>query len=208
MKKNLYILMAAGLVSASALVSCGGQVNEAAAEGNDNSAESAEVKNNQVKTDASSLIWKGTMLGVYSHEGSIDIAEGSLETTGDKVTGGSFTVDLNTIKPTDENYDPAQDRSPEKLVGHLQSPDFFDVASFPTAKFVITGSNGNTVTGNLTIRGITHEETIQNVIYDEASQTWTGNLTFDRKKYDVSWDSQMKEMVLSNDIELKISLSI
>jgi len=34
----------------------------------------------------------------------------------------------------------------------------------------------------------------------------TGDLTFDRKKYDVSWDSPVKERVLSKDIKLKIEL--
>ena len=34
----------------------------------------------------------------------------------------------------------------------------------------------------------------------------TGEMTFDRKKYDVAWDSPTKEMVLSDDVELKIEL--
>jgi len=34
----------------------------------------------------------------------------------------------------------------------------------------------------------------------------TGDLVFDRKKYDVSWDSPVKDRVLLNDIVLKVEL--
>jgi polyisoprenoid-binding protein YceI len=47
-----------------------------------------------------------------------------------------------------------------KLVEHLKSPDFFDVAQFPTAHFVSTsvvaGEGGaQTVTGDMTLHGVT-----------------------------------------------------
>jgi polyisoprenoid-binding protein YceI len=62
-------------------------------------------------------------------------------------------IDMGTINPTDENY--SEDRPKENLVGHLSAPDFFDVANFPTASFVIKETTGSTVSGDLTIRGIT-----------------------------------------------------
>ena len=47
----------------------------------------------------------------------------------------------------------------ERLTGHLKSPDFFDVAQFPTATFASTaiepGAAGHTVIGNLTLHGVT-----------------------------------------------------
>lgn len=168
----------------------------------------AEVKTSTINTGSSKVMWKGTMLGVYSHEGTVKITEGSIETTGGQITAGSFKADLTSMTPTDENYDVAKGSTPEKLVGHLQSAEFFDVANFPTAEFVVTGSNGSEVSGKLTIRGITNEEVVKNVVFDEVTKTWTGSLTIDRKKYGVSWDSQMKDMVLSNDVELNVSISI
>lgn len=97
-------------------------------------------------------------------------------------------------------------RPPEKLVGHLSSADFFDVANHASASFEVTGSSedGTSIVGNLTVRGITHEETIENVstINEEAK----GTLTFDRTKYDVSFSHPMQEMVVSNDIVLEITL--
>ena len=52
--------------------------------------------------------------------------------------------------------------SNEKRDGHLQTPDFFDAAKFPTATFKSktwkkTGEDSFDVTGDLTIKGVTKE---------------------------------------------------
>ena len=48
-----------------------------------------------------------------------------------------------------------------RVMGHLKTPDFFDVAKYPTATFMSTSikqtQNGSTVTGNLSLHGITKE---------------------------------------------------
>ena len=48
---------------------------------------------------------------------------------------------------------------------HLQKPDFFDAARFPTGRFVSTrvavSGTGATITGNLTLRGVTRPVTLQ-----------------------------------------------
>jgi polyisoprenoid-binding protein YceI len=98
---------------------------------------------------------------------------------GSKVTGkhdggfGSFkgTVDLNDGAPEKSKVDVQIDADTitsdtEKLTGHLKSPDFFDVKTHPKASFVSTeikkgGEKGatHTITGNLTIKGITKSVT-------------------------------------------------
>lgn len=62
--------------------------------------------------------------------------------------------------------------------------------------------------GNMTLRGITHPETVENVtMTKEGDQVKiTGEMVIDRKKYDVSWDSPMEDRVLSNDLDLEIQL--
>ncbi|WP_373511098.1 YceI family protein [Persicitalea sp.] len=157
---------------------------------------------------ASEVNWEGTMVGMYSHSGDVKLTDGNVTVTDGKITGGNFTVDLTTINPTDDNFDPEKDRTPEKLVGHLSSDDFFAVEQNPKATFEITGSDGSTVMGNLTVRGKTNPEEVKNVTISEegGKVTMTGDLTFDRTKYDVSFKHPMQEMVLSNDVEMKVKL--
>jgi polyisoprenoid-binding protein YceI len=153
----------------------------------------------------STIEWKGTMVGVYDHFGTVKLTEGNLVMEGNKVVGGSFTVDMTTINPTDENY--SEEHPKSDLVGHLSSPDFFDVANHPTATFEVTGSDmeAGTITGNLTVRGTTNEETVKDVKFDEATQTATGKLVFNRQTYGAAYKA-MQDMVLSDDIELTITL--
>jgi polyisoprenoid-binding protein YceI len=63
-------------------------------------------------------------------------------------------IDLNGI-----------DTTVAKLDEHLKGPAFFDVAKFPTASFkanaiAVTGPNTGTVTGDLTVHGVTKPVTL------------------------------------------------
>jgi polyisoprenoid-binding protein YceI len=154
-------------------------------------------------------MWAGTMLGVYTHEGTLDLTSASLSVEDGMITGGNFTADMKSMVATDENYNPEEGSTKEKLIGHLSSADFFDVENFPTASFVITSVEGDMLMGNMTIRGITHEEEVKDISVkkDGDMVKLIGHMNIDRKKYDVSWDSPMQEMVLSDDMELKIVLA-
>jgi len=200
---NKINLFATGVLASTVLLaSCGGTTEPAA-----DATASASAITIEVDTAASAVKWAGTMVGVYTHEGTVKLTSGSFSAIGDSVTSGSFTVDLATIVPTDDKYDIAKGNTPEKLVGHLSSADFFDVANHPTATFVVKGVNAEgKVTGDLTVRGVTNEEVLESVAIDTASGTATAALTFDRQKYGVAWTSPMKDMVLSNDIVLNITL--
>ncbi len=65
----------------------------------------------------------------------------------------SVSIDMNSI-----------DSGVPKLDEHLQSPDFFDVAKFPTMQFESTKVEGSgnqfKVTGNLTLHGVTKPVTL------------------------------------------------
>lgn len=205
-KSNLFLT---SLFAAALLVSCGGNTNQTEnAETETVETESVEAADVAVNLAESKVMWKGAMLGIKFHEGLVNLTEASLTMAGNTIVGGSFTIDMTTMVATDENFNPEEGSTKEKLIGHLSSDDFFNVAEYPTANFVVTSvsDDGKTLTGNLTVRGITNEETVTNVeVIDGAV---TGSLTFDRKKYDVKWDSPMKDVVLSNDIEIMVKLAI
>jgi polyisoprenoid-binding protein YceI len=156
---------------------------------------------------ASEVVWKGDMLGLYAHEGTINMQSGNLSIENGTVKSGAFTIDLASIKPTDDGY--SEEKTAEDLVGHLSSNDFFNVAEYPTATFEVTGSEGSDVVGNLTVRGKTNAEKVENVMVTEENGNVmvTGDLIFDRTKYGVNFSTGAEDKVISNDITLKIKVA-
>ncbi|MFH1463656.1 MAG: YceI family protein [Pseudomonadota bacterium] len=90
------------------------------------------------------------------------------------------------------------------LTAHLLSPDFFDTASFPKARFVssrIAPGNAaagatHTVTGALTIHGITREVSFPATI-TVSPQGFRGQaeLTLDRQDYGVSFPGKSDNLI-------------
>lgn len=196
------------LALAVTMASCSGGGSSVSTESSASDAKTLEIAEVNIDPDQSKVEWAGESFGVYTHTGTIKLTKSDLEMKDGKITGGGFVVDMSTISTTDDNYDAEKGNTPEKLVGHLMSADFFDVGSYPESKFEITAVDGNTATGLLTIRGITNEEKVENIVIQKEGETVkiTGDMTFDRKKYDVAWDYPMKEMVLSDDVKLRIEL--
>lgn len=164
------------------------------------------------------LNWKGSKVTGDQHVGTLDISAGSFSVEGGNLVAGNFTVDMKSIhttdfEPTDETYG--------KLVGHLSSPDFFSVDSFPQATFAITkvanlaGSDmgTHTISGNLTIKGITHQLSFPaTVSMTDAGMNAKANITFDRALYNVRYGSgtffeDLGDKVINDEIELTVDLS-
>lgn len=110
-------------------------------------------KEGNVNIATSVIEWKGTKPTGF-HNGTVNLSTGSLNVENDKIKGGEFVIDMNSIVCLDI---PADDKGNKDLVGHLKNGDFFDVPNNPTAKFVIAEvkENGDKidVIGNLTLRG-------------------------------------------------------
>ena len=114
-----------------------------------------------VNTNESKVNWTGAR-PAYEHTGYVKLSEGEIVVQKNEVVGGSFIIDLNTIT----NVDLKDENMNSKLVGHLKSPDFFDVAKYPVARFDMTkvsrisgakeGAKAtHRIEGNLTMKGIT-----------------------------------------------------
>jgi polyisoprenoid-binding protein YceI len=107
------------------------------------------------------------------------------------------TVDVTIDVSTVNTHDPKRDE-------HLRSPDFFDVAQFPVITFksrrVQPGKGGDLfVTGDLTIRGITREVTLDvEPLSPEVNDPW-GNVKrgasararINRKDFNVVWNAAL-----------------
>lgn len=88
-----------------------------------------------VDTTASKVEWVGTKVSGY-HTGTLHVKSGELILQGTEVTGGNFVLDMTSIVVSGPAGSDA--KANEKLLGHLKSPDFFEVAAYPEATFTIT----------------------------------------------------------------------
>lgn len=163
-----------------------------------------------VDPSASGVMWSGNMTGakIYSHTGEMKLVKGELTTKGGILQSGAFVVDMNSMTPTDSGY--TAESTKEKLVGHLSSADFFDVANNPTAMLTILSVEGNTAKAELTIRGKTEMETItdlQTSMNEDGTMTGSGKLTFDRQKYGAAFPGPAKDLVIANNIDLTVKIT-
>ncbi|KAB1067215.1 YceI family protein [Tamlana haliotis] len=214
MKKNLSILILLITITAG-FTSCKdktkeAEITEAEAPVVVDETENIEVYN--VVPKESSIEWKGTK-PTGEHFGTIAIQEGTIErSTTDGVVAGSITIDMNSIVVKDI---PAEEEGNAKLLGHLKNEDFFDVENNPTSTFEITelvkSEGKNILSGNLTIKGITHNISIPvSVDYTDNSATITSEaFTIDRTKWDIKYGSKsifdnLGDKFISDDIEFKI----
>ncbi|MFT6715684.1 MAG: polyisoprenoid-binding protein YceI [Saprospiraceae bacterium] len=203
-------LLTIAVLTATITMSCGNgnQVEEPKPE----TTEIAEATSPTYTIDAehSSLVWRGEVAGVYGHDGVANVKGGTISVADGAITGGEITIDMSTIAATDSaSYKDEDGHRISNLEGHLTTSEFFSTEKFPTATFVVTNVDGSTITGDLTVRGKTNSEkfNVESTEILDESVTVSGKLKFDRQKYDVAWVHYMKDMVLSNDISLTISVT-
>ncbi|MBN2891070.1 MAG: YceI family protein [Bacteroidales bacterium] len=206
MKTKISIL--AILIASFAIISCNNSKNENKDMTVDN-VDTEQAVEYQLILDKSVVNWSGSMSGLYGHTGTLEFKDGLLMIQNEKVVGGNFIVDMNSMLTTDADANYAM-ASREKLIEHLQSDDFFATSEFPTSSFEISGPSGDNLVGKLTIRGNTNDELIENVVVQDNGDefTITGNLTFDRQKYGVAYSTGMTDKILSDEIELDIVLTV
>lgn len=163
-----------------------------------------------VDTENSVIKWEGTMVGMYSHNGTLQIAKGTVTVKDGQIVNGELVADMTTITPTDDSYEPEKGRTKEKLVEHLSSDDFFLVSEHPHSRFKIGKVTDDQVFGELTLRGVKGEETIKltDLHMHDNSIHVAGSAKIDRQKYDVKFSHPAQEMVLSNDLKIEYDITL
>lgn len=158
----------------------------------------------------SKVTWKAYKVG-GEHEGTVTIQNGSLTTDGEKLTGGSFNLNMQSINVTDLSGE-----SKGKLEGHLKSPDFFAVQEYGTASFVITSvapeGDKHKITGTIVIKNIAQEISfLADVSIKNNMITATADMKIDRSKFDVRYGSDsffdnLGDKVIYDEFDLSINL--
>ncbi len=123
----------------------------------------------------------------------------------------NVTIDASSIDTRDERRD-----------GHLMSPDFLDVANYPTLTFVskkveVIDENHGRLIGDLTIRGVTREVTLD-VEYNGQSKSPWGTISagfsattkINRKDWGLTWNVALETggVLVGEEVAIEIEIEI
>jgi len=177
-----------------------------------------EVTRAAVDPAQSTVQWLGQKITGDGHYGTLNVKSGELIVFDGRIWGGNVVVDMTTIQVVD-----ITDPGPAgNLKGHLESDDFFSVASFPEASLQLVkfepiegaaaGAPNYRVSGNLTIKGITQGIAFDALIdHAEGQIAAKADFYFDRSVYDVRFGSgrffeNLGDNLINDNVNLKVSL--
>ena len=122
----------------------------------------------------------------------------------------SLTIDAASIDTRNADRD-----------AHLRSGDFFDVENFPTIAFTSTGieavdSSTYTVTGDLTLKGVTRPVEFDVELTGTAVDPWgntrlglEGSTVINRKDWGLSWNTALETggVLVGEKVTLEVEIS-
>lgn len=146
-------------------------------------------------------------LSVSEIQGSVVITEATISTEAEDLSDATINLkaDMNTI-----------DTDNEKRDAHLKTADFFDTAKYPDLTFQSTSckkvsTDKYTITGNLTMHGITKpvtlDATTKTGMNPNNNKPITGmKVTGTIKRIDFEISKDAPEAVISNDVAIVANL--
>ncbi len=119
-------------------------------------------------------------------------------------------VDVTSIDTRDEKRDE-----------HLRTNDFFNATEFPTMTFTSTSVSGSgrdwQVTGDLTIRGVTRQVTLDTTFEGTASDPWGGSRAaftatteVDREQFGMTWNAALESggVLVGKKVKIEIEAEV
>lgn len=150
----------------------------------------------------SEIAFKVRHMMISTVTGNFEDFQATAKTNGDDFKNAviEFTAKTESINTKNDDRDT-----------HLKSDDFFNAEKFPELKFVSKSFDGQKMVGDLTIRDVTKEITLDaelnGIVEDPYGQTKAGfeiNGEINRKDFDLSWNSvtEAGSIVVSDKVKL------
>jgi len=166
----------------------------------------------------SKLLWTASKV-TGDHTGRVAVKGGSITLKDGTLVAAEVIIDMTGITCIDiEN-----EGTNAKFVGHLKSPDFFDVENHPTATFTSSkvepiegatpGKPNYRVSGDLTIKGITKPNAFNCIFWQEGELARSAaSFTFDRTQYDIKYRSgaffpEIGDKAIADNVDLTFDVS-
>ena len=220
MNKSRNILVAMGItVSALTFASCSdAPKGDAATVAGVQTATAAEGTTIAIDSTASTVRFVGNGVG-KNHPGVFKVKEGAVTVANNTVTGGQFTIDINSMQLEEKG-----EMFETKLRPHLLNADFFDAEKYPAAKFEITKLEPYTATGadtsvvvganylvsgNLTLKDATKNITFPaKVVVTGNEVTAAANFDIDRTWWNMSYgnDKSLGDKFISPTVNVQLNL--
>ena len=145
-------------------------------------------------------------LGISTVRGTFGQLPGTIDEENGTLLGAQADIDIASISTSQAGRDE-----------HLRSADFFDVAKYPQAHFKLVKADRNgvdlTVTGDLTIRGVTKPVVLKGEIGGPAKDPW-GNTKvsaslegkISRAEWGLVWNQTLETggLLVSDEVRLSI----
>lgn len=159
----------------------------------------------------SEVLFKIKHLVISTVTGSFTRFEGNVNTTGNDFENAkiSFSIDVSSVHTGQEQRD-----------AHLKNSDFFEIEKYPaiefiSSSFIKTGDNQFVLTGNLTMKGVTKEQTFD-VEYGGSEKDPYGNIkagfelsgVINRKEFGLTFNALTESGGLALGENVKIAANI
>ena len=161
----------------------------------------------------SEINFKIKHLMITNVTGSFTKFDGTMESDKDDFSDAKIHFEAETASITTHN---------EQRDGHLRSAEFFDAEQFPKVTFDSTsfqkkGEEDYTLTGNLTMHGITKLVTLNAEFGGTTTDPWgqskvgfeiTGKIN--RKEFGLVWNTNLETggVMLGDDVKLQIGVQL
>ncbi len=151
----------------------------------------------------SKVEWTGAKI-TAKHDGSFEGFTGTVNLVDNAPEKSNVTVDIDTSTLKVE---------PQKLTDHLKSKDFFDVATYPKAKFTSTsvkagGEKGatHTITGNLELHGVNKGITFPATIKVEGNDVKVNaEFVISRKDFSLVYPGMPNDLI-KDEVAIKLTI--
>lgn len=168
--------------------------------------ETAVKTNWNIDNAHSEIAFKVKHMMISTVTGYFEDYSASVETENEDFKGASFSFTAQTDSINTKNSD---------RDAHLKSDDFFNVEAYPELKFESKSFDGSTLIGDLTIKNITKEVSLDvdfnGVAVDPYGQTKAGfdiSGAINRKDFDLTWSAvtEAGKIVVSDTVKLQLNV--
>jgi polyisoprenoid-binding protein YceI len=143
-----------------------------------------------------------------SHTGGFKLFKGTFEVVPTKLESSKITAEIDTNSIFTDT---------DRLTNHLKSPEFFDVAKFPTSTFVSTGIEAgskdpkakeatHTVTGNLTLHGVTKSISFPaKIAVSGDNATLDSEFFINRQDFGITYPGKANDLI-RDEVVIKLAI--